>query len=508
MIALSRIASVVCAIALTLGWALPAQAVSDDERYEALWYARALKFDELQAAGHTGAGVKVAVIDRVINLEAAELQGANVHAVPVCKSSLTGEVVPAESNDPALSHGTEVVAMIVGNGVAADDGSGTRGIAPAAEVAFYGYGQELEGADEGVPEICNAASPAVAKIMGEFKPDLTYAVAAAVLDGADIVSISTVSGYEGAAGGWDEVLALAAKEGVPIVAATANPDYLGFSDTLNVPYPLNGVVAVSGVDPAAEPLGKGMPGVIDPEGAPGSRNLAVAAPGDVLLAPVNDGAWKPGVTQGTSLSTPLVAGALALGMQAYPDASAYQVLQAMIHTTGGEFAETPTWYDRRLGYGYMSPRGILAVDPTQFPDENPLFVKDVSDPRCGGAAVMAECAWATHPTTEDFERIWAEWDTVPTDAEQAPAEPQSGNPLLALLWVSGGILLLGLIATAIIVPVVVSRVRKRRVAQQLAYAQWYAQQGVAHPPGLPLHTTENGQQRWNGAGQNQNGASQ
>ncbi|MCA0380396.1 MAG: peptidase S8, partial [Actinobacteria bacterium] len=67
--ALTRVAAAVAvALGLMLGSAASAWAVpSDQERADGLWYAKALKFDELQAAGHTGKGVKIAVIDDGIN---------------------------------------------------------------------------------------------------------------------------------------------------------------------------------------------------------------------------------------------------------------------------------------------------------------------------------------------------------------------------------------------------------------------------------------------------------
>ncbi len=473
----TRFAAAVAAVLLTFGVAQPAQALSEDERYEALWYARALKFDELQAAGHDGSGVKIAVIDNVVNLEAAELQGANIRTISLCKSYATGETWEAESQAPEFSlemygdqvtvsnHGTMVTAMIVGNGVAADGGPGTRGIAPRAEILFYGLGVQATQREINSTDGCVPLFPEVNEIVGPMNDDLAYAVAKAVLDGADVVSISSFGDFA-IDDSWNYALALAAREGVPIVAGTPNPDDL--ATDMGVPFSLNGVVAIGGVDSAGAPLGRVDDTRVIPQEVFGSSKLALAAPGDTLLSPLNGGAWEPGITQGTSFATPLVAGALALGMQAYPQATGYQVLQAMTHTTGGTFAETPTWYDRQLGYGYVSPKGMLAVDPAQLPDENPLFVKDVSDPRCGGAATMTECAWATYPTTEDFERIWAEWDETPVEEapDQASSEENPGGFLWKTLAIVGSALLVGALAITNIVLIMVSRKKKRHANQQ------------------------------------------
>ncbi len=472
--ALTRVAAAVAvALGLMLGSAASAWAVpSDQERADGLWYAKALKFDELQAAGHTGKGVKIAVIDDGINTAVPELQGANITPVSLCAADFDRtEVYPATSDDIMQVHGTNVTAMLVGNGVAGDGGLGTRGIAPQAEVLFYGLpaNYDLATNARGDYKTCYPTDEDAAAVV-DGRGTISYAIVAAVMAGADVISISTAVDFELFDDEYNLALAFAARAGVPVVAATPNP----LNPPSAAPDLLNGVVAVGGLSLDGTPIsiGSADSGRLDEGTAVGSPNLAVAAPGDLFLVPAAIDSWNPSIASGTSLATPLVAGTIALGLEAYPKATGYQVVQAMIRTTGTAGLAEPVWNDRLYGYGVLNPKAMLAVDPTQFPGENPLFVKDVSDPRCQGAETMETCAWATHPTTQDFERIWAQWDASKQQSSVEPKAKPAPKPVAVadytLLWVLGGVLALGVIAAAIIVPIVITSSRKARAKEQVA----------------------------------------
>lgn len=449
---------------------------SQDERAAGLWYADRLKFDDLQAMGATGEGVKIAVIDAAINPEAAELEGANIKVKgSYCAFPETGKPVPAVSSDVARSgHGTDVVSMLVGNGVAADGGLGARGIVPEAEVWFYASGLPDEAATKDTPGCEPFDGP-----NDEFYTDKNiepndtdyylgradaYAAWNAVNDGADIVVYSAGSGDSF---GWSFTQRKALREDVPIVAATPNPDGDLDSVLLRVyPYSLNGAVAVSGVDVDGRLLNGGGGSNSPLSGdAQGSTNLGFLSAATALLTPSNDAGWEPSISYGNSLAAPLIAGTIALGMQMYPDATANQVLQVMIRTTGGEERPEPIWGGASEGYGIASPTAMLSVDPTSFPDENPLFVMSLDDPRClledGTAPVdWDNCTWSNAPTPEE---VWPSAG-VSDPSTKAPSTHEPGaSPLIPILFVVGGVFLLGVVSTAIVVPIVLSRSRKRRM---------------------------------------------
>ena len=74
--------------------------------------------------------------------------------------------------------------------------------------------------------------------------------------------------------------------------------------------------------------------------------------------------------QGTSISTPIVAGQIALARQRWPQATPNQILQLVTHSgsnSGG--------WDQYTGYGALSVDALLGNDPSQYPDENPLADK-------------------------------------------------------------------------------------------------------------------------------------
>lgn len=428
---------------------VPASAAPLDhvEREEGLWYVDRLHLDEIQEMGVTGEGVTIAVIDSGINTQAPELQDANITLKGRwCVDADTGEAPPVDTPNAAISgHGTSVVSMIVGNGVAGDGGLGARGVAPGAQVWFYG----AEVLDPEIIEDCQVRQPEESdtdlkirltddmKVEGgdEYVEDDVWepsAMAAldAIRTGADIVSLSSGTGSVHA---WYAVMAEAIREDVIIVGAVPNPGEPGIIESTdsdgetsfafggNMPATLNGAVAVNAVDFDAKTIRT------EDDASDGSMNTAFAAPGVDMLLPARS-ADGPFVSSGTSFAAPMVAGMIALGMHNDPQASANQILQAMIRTTGNLGFDEPEWGSMEMGYGITNPKEMLAVDATKLPDENPLFVVDPSDPRCnkfGGnePRSVAECdEWSFAPTPHD---VWP--DEYPRDGEEAADSESSSS---------------------------------------------------------------------------------
>ncbi|WP_449283695.1 S8 family serine peptidase [Leucobacter sp.] len=476
------------ALGIVLGAALPAHAVLDSEQRESgLWYAERLKFDEIRAQGLSGKGITIAVVDDAINLDAPELEGADIEVRgQFCRNRETGEELPATTDDSERAHGTNVVAMLVGNGTAADGGLGTRGIVPDAKILFY--------AADGTPASngewdCEAYNP----VAQEYERDLAatangsasydeaeasisfppaLAARQAIEDGADIVSVSSVSSvWNGMS--WYPVGIQAMRAGVPLVAGTLNPD-AGVDDVLELmPGVMNGTVGVGGVDNEGNVI-RGVDGSSGLEQETrGLRNLAFAGPAYQMLTPSGDGAWQPGYGSGTSLATPLVAGTIALGMERYPEATAFQVLQSMVRTTGNGEVTEPEWVSEQYGYGIINPSAMLELDPGQFPDENPLFVMSGDDPRCGAGAPseatasLESCLWSAGPSADD---VWPQSGETDSGAERStPGGAPSAAPVF---WILGGVLLLGVLAAGIVIPVVLVRSRRSRPAPHPVETNW------------------------------------
>src|SRR5690625_7546875 len=123
--------------------------------------------------------------------------------------------------------------MIVGNGKAGDGGLGVRGVAPDAEIWFYATAPPSE--DDSVN--CAAQQPqesttdltiAAPASMHSIAPDLeaiadgmweaeAMAALGAIRNGADIISIA---GGKGGSACWEDVVAVAGREGGEIGGAT------------------------------------------------------------------------------------------------------------------------------------------------------------------------------------------------------------------------------------------------------------------------------------------------
>ncbi|MGQ0626309.1 MAG: S8 family serine peptidase, partial [Sporichthyaceae bacterium] len=95
--------------------------------------------------------------------------------------------------------------------------------------------------------------------------------------------------------------------------------------------------------------------------------------------------WRSdGMSSGTSGAAALVSGGLALVMAAYPQASGNQVIQHLIRNPGGRVGPLR---DLTFGFGVMSVTKMLASDPTQWPDVNPLLPGNA--PETAGAGTDA-----------------------------------------------------------------------------------------------------------------------
>ncbi|MCL2455723.1 MAG: S8 family serine peptidase, partial [Micrococcales bacterium] len=125
-----RRAVLVAAVGFGLVAVVPAPAVAAEPGW---WYEQ-MGVRQAHAAGFTGKGVKIAVLDSSINLGAPSLRGANIRvADPVCvKDSQTREYFPTTSDQylRPVRHGVDVVAQIVGQDTGGGRGGGVAGIAP------------------------------------------------------------------------------------------------------------------------------------------------------------------------------------------------------------------------------------------------------------------------------------------------------------------------------------------------------------------------------------------
>ena len=332
--ALSVLASA-CALALTavlspVAPAAPATAVDRKVRVSDEEYYSRYDLDALRAQGYTGEGVTIAVIDGRIDTSIPELQGADIVEKSPCDAP-----VDAESDE----HATYIAQLLV-----APD----FGIAPKATI--YNYVSILDS-----QKSSNDCSLGTAHPAGRAKLD--YLIEQAINDGADIIAISsTYKKPQSQEMRW--AISRAALSGVPIVAAVGNDRAHDPDNWLGM---WGGVIGVSALDKDGNFADYSNYG----------EGVTLSAVGVVVGRSTLDNQLK-GV-RGTSFAAPMVAGFLALAWQRFrsPDLSVNQVLQAVLATAWG----TNGQWNEYTGYGEINPAALLAADPSQYPEENPLLEK-------------------------------------------------------------------------------------------------------------------------------------
>lgn len=412
----SRRAALVGAIALaaTPVLALPASASNDIDG--GLWYYTATGMDEVHQRT-TGEGVHIALINGLINPDVPDLQGTGlvVREPSYCAAEDGGPALQAASTVPGAQHATGIASVLLGNGTGLGGQPGVRGIAPGATVTAYA----VNGPEEGS---CRTIEDATISRGDAFRD--------AVADGADIVVVPGTISMSTA----DYVAALRA--GVIVVGAGGN-------DGLTVsgwPAALNGAVATGTVGPGA---------VLDPGSVTG-EHLGVVAPGADIRT-IDPTFSTYGISTGSSNSSAYTAGALALLWSEYPDATANQILQALVRTTDGTEHE-PSW-DEDYGFGSVHVRALVDADPTSYPDENP-FVSDGSD-----EVPTADELGSGTPVPADSPTSGAPdaGATEPDDSAAAdPSEDGEGAPV-TIIAIAAALAVAAIIVTAVVLT------RRRRV---------------------------------------------
>ncbi|MFF2052870.1 S8 family serine peptidase [Leifsonia sp. NPDC058194] len=351
----------VFAMALATAPAVSATADTTDGN----WWYDYYDVGQAHAQGWTGKGVKITVIDGQINPDLPVFSGADltIDKTSYCDAS----PFITEANETSV-HGSSVTALLIGNGTGA---GAVKGIVPDASVRFEGYGT-LD---------CKGA--------GGKTTEFGRALQAAVDSGSDIVTTSI--GTTALSKPDLAALAGALAKGVIVVAAVPNASTEG-SD---LPSGANGVVSVNALGQDGTIQAHDGATTINPEVTVLAAGVGIATNGDEQSA-----SWDSSYRAiGSSFATPLVAGMLAAAKQKYPDASSNQLIQSLIHNTTPDDHELMRDEKTGFGYGPVSLTHLLAVDPVQYPDKNPLLDKAYAKPTAEQVADVGTAATAA-PTAK------------------------------------------------------------------------------------------------------------
>ena len=282
-------------------------------------------FDAAREKGYTGKGITIALFDGPVDTSAPELAGATI----VDKSRCT-----VNDSPDGVRHATDMATLLV---------SPYTGVAPDATLYTY----QISSEDSQPGGTCGGLT--------DKADSIDKLINQAVDDGAQIISISLSNSEHGSEIKW--AIANAISKGVIIVSSSGN----GATDENRSHLGRwSGVVGVTAIntDGTFASYSSWGNGVV---------TAAVGGPYTYLDASTN----QPATTQGTSISTALVAGMLALARQKWPDATTNQILQLLVHSG---LNPNHDW-NQYTGYGAAALGSLVNQDPSQYPDENPILNK-------------------------------------------------------------------------------------------------------------------------------------
>lgn len=380
-----RPVSSVCSgvLAASLLLVLSPSAYADD--MGGLWPVKDSAVVSAHEAGLDGSGVKIGVLDtRVVsdypglsdadanveyrlgsfvNATTDEPDECLIKGVPLQKT-----VTSKEGNLGNLysSHGTGMLTWLVGNGKSWDASQGVTGLVPKSDVLFLTIAEDItDSISMNIP--CDGAA------MSDIDKD----VSTAVDWGARIINMSNNGGVGDY--GIDGMLK-ALRHGVIIVSGRSNDKETdaivnGSSTDVMIGDPRErssfpGVIRNNEVGPDGQ-----IAGISDVADA----NVNILSPGDQVLRQRINSKFISVDTGGTSTGSVVLSGYLALTVQKWPDATGNQILQSLVRNTkGNDSGEAKLDPEHKRGYGQVDPGRLLTVDPTQYPDVNPILEAQVT----------------------------------------------------------------------------------------------------------------------------------
>ena len=367
-------------LAASLLLVLSPSAYADD--MGGLWPVKDSAVVSAHESGLDGSGVKIGVLDtRVVSdypgLSDADTNveyrlGSFVNATTdepdecLIKGVPLQKTVTSEEGNVYSSHGTSMLTWLVGNGKSWDASQGVTGLVPKSDVLFLTIGQDTSDKIK-VYTPCDGAAGT----------DIDKDVSTAVDWGARIINMSNDGGVGDY--GLDGMLK-ALRHGVIIVSGRPNDKETdaivnGSSTDVMTGDPREwssfpGAIRNNEVGPDGQ-----IAGISDVADA----NVNILSPGDqVLYQRINSKIISVG-TGGTSTGSAVLSGYLALAVQKWPDATGNQILQSLVRNTkGNDSGEAKLDPEHKRGYGQVDPGRLLTVDPTQYPDVNPILEAQVT----------------------------------------------------------------------------------------------------------------------------------
>jgi subtilisin family serine protease len=262
-----------------------------------------------------GKGITIAVIDTGVDGGVPDLSGAVSGGADFSGHGSANGQTPVGAADER-NHGTMVASLAAGRGTAG--GAGVIGSAPQAKIMpiSIGFGSAATNSDD----------------------QIASAVMFAVNHGAKVINMSLTRNTLAWPTSWDKAFLYAMQHNVVIVAAAGNRG--SGTDEVGAPATMPGVLTVAGVD-------RNQHASVDASAQ--GITIGVSAPSEQLLGAVPSGQYVQ--WEGTSGSTPIVSGIVALVMASHPGMSAPNVINRIIKTATDAGAKG---VDPIYGYGLVN----------------------------------------------------------------------------------------------------------------------------------------------------------
>lgn len=351
--------------------------------------------DDAANAGHTGAGVDVAILDSGIDPDHEDLASnlGSGTAIVDCSTSCGCHDCGGESLCPVYDdcetnyddrddHGTHVAGTVA----AADNATGVVGVAPDATVHAYKIG-----------DCAGCAVPS----------DVAAGFQQAADDGVDVLNLSYSFGDTQ---GLRDAVTYADDHGVVMVTSAGNG---GCSDCIRAPGIYPEVLAVTAVDDAENPYSNNSTG---PE-------VDFTAPGVLVDSTVPNDGYGP--KTGTSMASPHVVGAAALLMETTEHSD-------FVRQTLTDYAEDVGLPDDESGFGQVD-----AGAPFADPDPH---VVDVSVTSTGSFSTTYYVDWLVVDFQGDLASVEVEFvDQSGSTTSSASGSRDSETDVLTTTQATDGI---------------------------------------------------------------------
>ncbi|MEG3635983.1 type VII secretion-associated serine protease mycosin [Micromonospora palythoicola] len=314
---------------------LPAAPALADSTRDKSWHLKALEIPELHKITQ-GEGVVVAVIDTGVDAKHQDLKDNVLPGVDFYDEDAKGRV-------DRVGHGTSMASLIAGHGHGPGKRDGVLGIAPKAKILPV--------------TIKSERSPLIQPTA------IAAGINWAVDHGADIINVSLSSSFNDE---LNRAVERAYQRNVIVVASVGNRQ----DSIIGNPASHQNAMAVNGT---------ARNGTISKEASLPAEQVDIAAPGEDIVHAVPGNGYETGL--GSSLSTALVSGALALVRAEHPDLNGYQMFQRLLETTRDE---GEPGRDLHYGWGALDIRQAVTGEPDgrgNRPTATAPNVQQWADPR-------------------------------------------------------------------------------------------------------------------------------